>query len=371
LKFMIIPMFRKSLIIPSTLLMAFLITSGFLRAAAPVPTVDLRETLRRGAVVSLDGEGVVISGTVATNVAVTVEVTDAHGSSHRVQPKVELGKFSCRYPADFPGATQLTPGMLYVDAFTGQNVLKERGEALLIVAGNEPSMKPDLPAAFYDDFVDGEGRKDMAASTWSAHRQLMNRYMTSRGARLTGIGREGFDLALERDFKTAREKLTLYDFDHRDRDWSTPQGNRPARTFWQAEWNTWFGPGNNHPWDGNPSNLQRSNFRPYTFTNDLADLIILQQMRRSLPRAGKDNRDAMAREALENLLSLQYRGEGTFAADEGRGKVENYTNGAFRYGLFETGEWLKEGTGWFANSEAFDHRHGGSTAAPRGRWVNH
>ncbi|MGH7193072.1 MAG: hypothetical protein ACREJM_05995, partial [Candidatus Saccharimonadales bacterium] len=152
---------------------------------------------------------------------------------------------------------------------------------------------------------------------------------------------------------------TLYDFDHRDRDWSSPLGHRVAAAFWQVAWNTWFGPGNDHPWDGNPNNPAQENYRPYGFSCDHADLLILHQMRRSLTRGVPDNRDRLCEGALANLLAMQHHARGNFALKEPSGKQEHYTAGAFRYGMFETGEWLTEGTGWFADSTRNDHRRGG------------
>lgn len=327
-----------------------LVSQGVCFGAMPETTVDLREFARTAPVRFVEDGDVLISGKTSGSGVVSVEVVIGSGKISKVEVLPDNGSFSCRFPSDFAGAGELAPGMLYVDAFTGTDVLSERAEAMVVVSGKKKSDRPDLPSAFFDDFIDEAGSKDRAAVSWTSHRALVNRFMNGRAARLAGIGRQ-FDLAKEDDFIRFKERVTLYDFDYRDRDWSMPLLNRPARTFWQAEWDGWFNPGNNHPWDGDKANRKPSNYRPYTFTNDLADLLVLQQMKRSLPRTIADNRDAMAAEALRNLLALQFRGEGNFG--------EGYTEGAFRYGMFETGEWMEEGMGWFVNPEAGDHRRGG------------
>jgi hypothetical protein len=56
---------------------------------------------------------------------------------------------------------------------------------------------------------------------------------------------------------------------------------------------------------------------------------------------------------------MQHRGSDNFAVREMDGGRETYTFGAFRYGMFETGEWLVEGTGWFVNPRHRDFAGGG------------
>ena len=343
-------------VIPSSVLACAFVLSGCLglvRAAAPKPDVDFRETFRPSPVRMAD-EGVVkISGS-SSAAKVTVRVTRSTGGSHQIETGVNDGKFICRYPVDFPGAGPLVAELLYVDVETGPDLLKQRAEGVIIVSGKDTA-RPDLPSAFTDDFIDVTGKKDRAASTWKNHRELVNLFMRSRGAELSGIGRADFDLQKQTHFARFKLMGTLYDFDHRDLNWTLPLNNRVARTFWQAEWNRWFGPGNDHPWDGDPNNRRPENYRPYTFANDLADLYILHQMRRSAAAVVTDNRAAMCDESLANLIALQHRGSDNFA----KAASERYTAGAFRYGLFETGEWLEEGTGWFISPKSGDHLHGG------------
>jgi hypothetical protein len=62
---------------------------------------------------------------------------------------------------------------------------------------------------------------------------------------------------------------------------------------------------------------------------------------------------------MRNLLALQHRGPDNFALPEASGRQEYYTSGAFRYGMFETGEWLTEGKGWFTNPRFRDFAWGG------------
>lgn len=349
------PGFLLHFLLPATL------GCGNCGAAAPQPVVDLRESLRPSPIHPLSSQSLPIHGstTLPDGAEIRVRITTSTGITLEAKPAAAGGKFSCSYPKDFPDAPALSPCLLYVDAIAGADLLSQQAEATFIVTGSGKPGFPDLPAAFTDDFIDASGKRDSAAASWELNRTLTNRFMQSRGAKLAGIGRPDFDLAEPAGLALFRRAGTLYDFDHRDRDWSTPLGNRPARAFWQAEWNRWFGTGNDHPWDGNPANKAAENFRPYTFTNDLADLLILHGMRRGLTRAVNDNRDAMCEESLANLLALQNRSSGNLALREADGKQETYTAGAFRYGFFETGEWMTEGTGWFVNPKAGDHRRGG------------
>ncbi len=341
--------------------LAICLAACSLYAAAPQPVIDLRSSLRPSPIRSLEDGNLMITGTtsLAEGSDVSIRVTRSTGEASQTTAKVNGGKFACRFPGDFPDAAQLKPCLLYIDASSGNNLLEQRAEAMLIVSGNGKANFPDLPLSFSDDLIDAEGNKDEAGKTWPLHRTLVNHFIKSRGAKLSRIGRDSFDLAVAADFEFFKERVSIYDFDYRDADWPRPLNHRVARTFWQAEWDRWFGPGNDHPWDGNSTNRDRGNYRPYTFTNDLADLLVLYQMRRSIPAGVRDNRGAMVDEALSNLLALQYRGGGSFTLPQEGKRTEIYTAGAFRYGLFESGEWLTEGTGWFVNPDAGDHRNGG------------
>ena len=347
----------KSSLVP----IAFLLISPLLRGAAPRPSVDLRECLRPSPIRLVDEGDLTITGSssLADGTTIVIRTTRSTGEVFQISRRIAGGKFSCRYPSDFPGAPALKPCVLYVDAISGPDLLSQQAEASFIIRGGTKSGWPDLPSSFTDDFIDARGAKDSQAVTWGVHRTLVNRFMQSRGAKMARAGRMPFDLANAADFEWFKKSITIYDFDHRDRDWSSSLNHRPARTFWQAEWNRWFGPGNDHPWDGDASNRKPENYRPYTFSNDLADLLVLHQMRRGAPASLQDNRNALCDEALSNLLALQYRGPGSFPLSEQGKPAKNYTAGAFRYGFFETGEWLTEGTGWFVNAEAGDHRGGG------------
>lgn len=343
-----------------------LMPSASLLADVAIPTVSLQPSVIPSPVKSLSAGTVEIRGTVADpgERPVRMRVSTSFGDSFDISVAAQSGRFSCQFPQDFPGARPLAPMLLYVDAtdaanFEADGTLEHQAEVLLIVTGDTRGEIPDLPLAFTDDFVDAAGRKDAESAQWPVYRPLVNLYLRSRGPRLAGFGRVDFDLARPVDWDWFKNTGTLYDFAHRDRDWSQPLGHRVAAGFWQAVWNTWFNASNDHPWDGNPANRDPRNFRPYTFTNDLADILVLYQMRRGLPRAVADRRDELSREALANLLALQHRSSKNFALREKSGRQERYTAGAFHYGMFTTGEWLTEGTGWFANPEFGDHRQGG------------
>jgi hypothetical protein len=330
------------------------------------PIVDLREILLPSPVREVAAGSVILSGKAATadGQSVRVRVTTSLGCSFEAKTTVSGKHFACRYPQEFAGAPPLSPMLLYVDAtdaaeFGGKEMLEHQAEALLIVSGTNCHEVADLPLVLTDDFVDAHGKKDAEASQWPQNRALVNLFMRGRGATLMRIGRSDFDLAKPADFTWFKQHATLYDFDHRDRDWSQPLGNRAARGFWQAEWNTWFNHSNDHPWDGNPENHDPANYRPYTFANDAADLLVLYRSRRKLPHAVADNRDALADEVLTNLLAMQHRGADNFALREASGHQEHYTAGAFRYGMFTTGQWLTEGVGWFVNPQFRDFVRGG------------
>jgi hypothetical protein len=362
---------------PFTLLSVILLASigSELSAAVPAtPAVDLVASLSPSPIKRLSEDGVKIVGSAVSDssTSVRVRVTTSFGETHMTEVKVEGGRFECRYPQAFNGAPPLRPSVLYVDAtdllaFGSADHFGHQAEITLIVSGGKEGL-PDLPLVFTDDFLDVDGRKDQQAMQWSRQRTLVNLFMHSRGAKLMRIHKPGFDLGHSGDFAWFKDHATLYDFDHRDRDWSTPLGNRPARGFWQAVWNTWFNASNNHPWDGDGTNKKPENYRPYTFTNDPADILILYRMLQQVKPAVADNRRALADEVMTNLLAMQHRGSDNFARQEASGKQELYTAGAFHYGMFETGEWLTEGKGWFINPDFRDFAWGGVFNG-RGVWA--
>ena len=328
----------------------------------PPETINLAASLRPSAIKSSRDGRITIAGTTATAApsSVQIRVTTSHGQTSAATVAAAGSTFTCIYPDDFPNAPKLTAMLLYVDAGTGKtaNDIVVQAEITLIVTAADGS-PPDLPLVFMDDFTDAGGGLDSACAQWSRNRVLVNLFMHSRAAQLMRIAQPHFDLATPADLQWFRTHASLYDFDHRDRDWRTPLKNRVARGFWQAVWNTWFNASNDHHWDGDLANNRPDNFRPYTFTNDLADLLVLYQMLRPVPPALLDNRLALSGQVLQNLLSLQHRNPKNFALLEKTGKQEFYTAGAFRYGMFESGEWLTEKTGWFANPDFRDFAHGG------------
>lgn len=336
-----------------------------LAAVAGIPSIDLSITLRTGAVRQVTDEGFLIQGTTSEADArkVRIRVGTSSGLSHENSVAVTEGRFSCRYPHDFPAAPPLAPMLCYIDAtdkpgFGSEDLPNRQAEITLIITGGASAL-PDLPLVFSDDFIDAEGKKDQASAQWPRQRFLVNLFMRSRAACLMEIGRSSFDLATEADFTWFKENATLYDFDHRDRDWTQPLNHRVARSFWQAMWNGWFDSSNNHPWDGNAANPDPANYRPYTFNNDPANLLTLYRMMHGIKPVVADNRRALAHEVEANLLAMQHVAPANFAIKEPDGRQEYYSAGAFRYGMFETGEWLTEGTGWFANPKFRDFAQGG------------
>lgn len=334
-------------------------------ASSALAAIDLAETLHPSPIKELSKGNVEIAGSAVLpdGTAVRIKVTTSLGASFESETKVNSGKFRCRYPQDFAGAPALVPSLLYVDAtnapsFSAEEMSDSQSEAVIIVHGAGDTL-PDLPLVFTDDFTDASGHKDSAAAQWPRNRILVNLFMRSRAARLMGVGRPKFDLADAVDFAWFKNNATLYDFDHRDRDWSRPLVNRVARGFWQAVWNRWFNAGNNHPWDGDTANQAPSNYRPYTFTNDPADLLVLYRLMYGIAPTVLDNRRSLANEVQANLLAMQHPTPDNFAIREKDGRRECYNAGAFRYGMFETGEWLTEGTGWFANPRFRDFAEGG------------
>jgi hypothetical protein len=326
--------------------------------AAPVlPEVDIAPTLRPSAIVAATQEGVQIRGTttLSDGAGVRLRVTTSEGASHFATAAAHDGRFAARFPADFQPEAKLAPAVLYVDAtsaaeFGGPQARTGQSEiTLLVTAGG---VRPELPFVFMDDFVDAQGRRDAASTQWKRNRSLANLFMKSRGAALMRIQKPDFDLAEPADWRWFRESATLYDFEHRDRDWSAPLGSRVSAGFWNAVWPRWFNPSNDHPWDGDASNHRQENYRPYTFTNDPADLVVLYRLN------GRGSA-ALVDGVTRNLLASQHRGSENFALREASGRQETYTAGAFRYGMFSNGDWLTEGKGWFVHPQHRDFAHGG------------
>lgn len=291
---------------------------------------------------------------------VRVRVTDDRGQAVTTRVPVTNRRFRCAYPGDFDGAKPLRVGFLFVDA-TGADRFGTAFQAEVTVIIHDPTTPypPEFPSAFTNDLVDADGRTDAKAREWPVIRKLVNRYMHSRAATICRVGHSEFDLANARDLNWYKNNLTLYEHDYRDRDWSTPLNHRLARTFWQAVWDTWFDSSNNNPIDGNDANNDPTNYHAYAFTNDFSDTLILYLMRLDLPRVLDDNLDTICREGLRNFMNFQHREPSSFAHRDARGREHVYTAGAFRYGMFEHGKYLTEGTGWFYNPNHHDYINGG------------
>jgi len=331
------------------------------------PQISLRPMLTPGGLFDMkSGPAVTIHGTVrdSTLRSVRVRVTSTRGASSELQIPVQDGAFRVVYPHDFPGAHSLEPGMLFVDAANpdaradsqpGANA----AEAAIIVHDSHHGLIPEMPFAFTGGLIDRGGHTDERCRQWPVTRALVNLFFVSQAARMIGLARPGWDLSHEGDLRYFKNNLALYEFDHRDRDWSRPLGHRCRRTFWQSVWNTWFNSSNDNPVDGDPANNSPSNYVPYVFTNDFADILILAIMRRKSASPLEDNLTTVCREGAENLMAMQYRGPGNFALRDHRGTRETYTAGAFRYGMFENGAYMTEGTGWFYNPAFLDYAGGG------------
>ena len=325
--------------------------------AAALPEVDLTPTLRPSAMIAAGAAGVPLRGTtvLADGAKIRLRVTTSAGTSHETTTLARQGSFMVHFPADFQPPALLVPAVLYVDAtsaagFGGPQAAVSQYEITVLVSVG--GIRPELPLVFLDDFIDQAGKKDSASAQWPRNRALTNLFMRSRGAAFMRIQKPAFDLATPADWTWFQESATLYDFAYRDRDWSTPLGNRVAAGFWNAVWPRWFKPSNDHPWDGDASNKSPGNYRPYTFTNDPADLVALCRLNGPSSRALVDGVTA-------NILASQHRTTDNFALREATGKQETYTAGAFRYGMFNSGEWLTEGKGWFYHPKFRDFTRGG------------
>ncbi|HZG65888.1 MAG TPA: hypothetical protein VEZ12_04045, partial [Herpetosiphonaceae bacterium] len=187
------------------------------------PQVDLRATIRPSALMDLSRGEVKISGRVPESQAeVVVRVTTGQGRTHAARFPVREGSFRCRYPADFPGAPTLSPGVLFLDAaigsrFEASGKPEQQAEVTVLVYDSRRRLVPDYPSAFTANLLDRRGRRDAASREWPAMRALVNLYLRSRGAHLAGAGRPDFDLARPADLAFFKDNLALYDFDHRDR----------------------------------------------------------------------------------------------------------------------------------------------------------
>jgi hypothetical protein len=345
-------------------LLAFAATmaAGFAAEPATGAAWSLRDTVSPSAFHDARSGPVRISGT-ACDGDVRVRVTTSFGASSTARASCVAGKFACHYPDDFSGAGKLVPEELFIDATTDSDFNADRPGhfqaevAVIVDRGKEAA--PVLTSGFTDDLLDSEGRRDGACAQWPAVQALANLYLRSRAANIVGVGRAQFDLGNEADLKWFKNNLTLYEFDYRDRDWSKPLNHRVARTFWQSVWNTWFNASNDHPLDGNPANEATTNYLPYAFANDFADILIMELMRLQSSQPQATHRTNLCREATRNLLAMQHREAGNFALPDSSGKRENYTAGAFRYGMFKNGEFMTEGKGWFYNPGFRDYELGG------------
>ena len=339
-----------------------------LRNSPVLAAVTLTDALTPSALVDMaDGQQVRVAGRVSVPgvTSVQVRVTTSLGRSSQTAVPVHESVFRADYPAAFPGAPALTPCVLFLDAtadadFDVFSPGHFQAEAALLVRDTRAGRIPDLPTAFMSDLRDARGKVDRNSDKWPVVRSAVNLYLRSQAARYCGAARVGFDLNRPADLDWFKNNLTLYEFDYRDRDWSAPLGARVAPTFFQSVWNRWFNASNCHPLDGNPENRASANFTPYAFSNDFADSLIAFLMRQSPDLAAlDDNLATVCREGTRNLLALQHRGSDNFALTDQRGKRETYTAGAFRYGMFENGEFMTEGKGWFYNPAHNDYAGGG------------
>ncbi|MHB1460361.1 MAG: hypothetical protein ACYC1M_03655 [Armatimonadota bacterium] len=346
-----------------------LICSLTLWAKSPVaPEVSLDDTLTPSAIIRLKKADVPIKGEAPGSRHVLLRVTTSRGQSSQISLPVRDGRFECLYPRQFKKAPKLGADVLFIDATSAASfdASDKQAEATLIVmrAGSTP---PDLPTAFTNDLLDRKGQADQRSTEWSNMRALMNLYMRSRAAKICGVGRSDFDLAKPADLSWFKTNLALYEFQYRDRDWSTPLNHRVARNFWQSVWDTWFNSSNDHPLDGNPKNTSSDNYMPYAFSNDFADMLIMYLMRPTKHNLLDDNLPQMQQEGVLNLLAMQHTSADNFALLDHRGLQEHYTAGAFRYGVFADGSYMTEGKGWFYNLAFLDYAVGGCLNG-RGMW---
>ena len=177
----------------TVLLLAFL--RGPLLADVPLtPAVDLVPSLSPSPVKPLAEGSVKILGATASS-QIRVRVTTSFGVSHTIEIQAKDGRFECRYPEAFPGAPELRPGLLYLDAtdlpdFGSADDSLHQAGITLIVSGAREAL-PDLPLVFTDDVIDAQGHKDQQAAQWSQQRTLANLFMHSRAAMLIATAQTG------------------------------------------------------------------------------------------------------------------------------------------------------------------------------------
>lgn len=342
----------------SSVLLAIFVATGVAGAAERQPMVSLRETVAVTALHDLkDSRDLRIAGRVQAGApprTVWLRVTDGTGRSATAWATVSEGAFTAAYPRDFDDAPALRSSVYFIDVATRVDAPPaERAEAAVVVFDSRATRVPELPSAFTTDLRAADGRVDAAAPEWSRMRALVNLYFQSRGAYLAGVERPGFDLAKPEDLATFKRELALYDFDARDRDWSTPLGRRVARSFWQAVWDGWFGPSND-----NERPPGSGIYPAFTFANDTSDILVAHVRRwRLIDRTeapAEDNLATLCNEVLLNLAAMQRKENDPAPVQPG---VEG--PGAFYYGMFADGELMLDGTGWFHAPGRGDHRRGG------------
>ena len=101
--------------------------------------LSLRETLSASAFHDGRTGPVRIAGA-TSNAGVLLRVTTSAGNSSTARVSSVAGRFDCRYPEDFPGAPNLAPGLLFIDATTDADFNAQRpghfqAEAAMIVQG--------------------------------------------------------------------------------------------------------------------------------------------------------------------------------------------------------------------------------------------
>ncbi|WP_438479284.1 hypothetical protein [Oleiharenicola lentus] len=321
------------------------------------PPVSLRETVAMTPFHDLDqARDISIRGSVqdVATKKIWLRVTDSFGRSATATVKTKGGKFSARFPKDFRGAAELVPAMYFIDAALSEGAAPSaRGEAAVIVFAAQQRRLPDLPSAFTTDLRGADGSVDAQSPEWARMRAMTNLYYHSRSAQLAGADRPGFDLAKPADLAAFKRDVALYDFDARDRDWATPLGRRVARSFWQAVWDSWFGPSND-----NERPAGSGIYPAFTFANDTADILVSHlrrwRVRPATEQPVEDDLATLCNEVLRNLAAMQRKENDSAPVQLG---VEG--PGAFYYGMFADGELMLDGTGWFHGGKRGDHRRGG------------
>lgn len=128
------------------------------------PRVTLRETATPTTMHDAADGDLEVAGQVAQTpeANVLVRVIDGRGHTVSTTTTARKGRFSCRYPADFRGATPLQAGFLFLDADVQSGAQSERpfrAEATIIV---RDSSRNDIPefvlvdcGEIYGDKLDG------------------------------------------------------------------------------------------------------------------------------------------------------------------------------------------------------------------------